>query len=511
MAVDDQEANLIALQAALKDSSYRLVTATSGAEALEHVRTYEFAAILLDIQMPNLDGFETAQLIRRIERGRHTPIIFLTAIFNDEKFVERGYEVGAVDYIYKPVNVSVLKAKLEVFAELFRKTKEIEFYSKAARLRERLDRDRRIAEIQEQNQKQYQDLVEGIRNGIVWTANAESLRYSFVSPHAETILGYPLRRWLDDSAFIWSRVHEEDRELVDSALRTARETGEDVEFQKRMIRSDGECLWFNTTVRCAETDRGKELRGLCIDVTRLKETETSLREMLKMRDEFLSIASHELKTPLTPLQLQVQAVERLFNQGRIDKVPRETLSQLFQTSTAQVSILVRLVDQLLDVSRITSGKLSLVKDRVDLAEIVSNVVRLFMDELLSKSVEVRLDIPGPLFGTWDCSRLEQVVMNLLNNAIKYGEGKPIQITVEQVGDQAVLEVADDGIGIAPADQKRIFERFERAVPPQSFSGLGLGLYITRQLVELHGGRITVQSDPRSGTRFTVVLPIDAEA
>jgi PAS domain S-box-containing protein len=508
LAVDDQPENLIALNAALRHSSYRLITAESGAEALTKVLKYEFAAILMDIQMPEMDGFETARQIRSHEKVRHTPIIFLTAFGNDEHHIKRGYEAGAVDYLYKPLNVSILKAKLEVFAELFRKTKELEYQANLWRSRDRMDKDRQIAQLKQDTQKQYRDLVEGIRNGIVWTADAETLNFSFVSPHAEMIMGYPLSRWLDDSAFIWDRVHDDDQELLRVAIEDAKESRADVEVEHRMARADGTWLWFNTNIRFSNSARGLELRGLCVDVSRLKETEKSLRDMLKMRDEFLSIASHELKTPLTPLQLQVESFLRLFKQGRLKSVPDHILEQLLGTSHAQVSIMSRLVDQLLDVSRITSGKLQLTRGQTDLVGCVQDVVQMFKDELSTKDIEIRLDLPEHLYGFWDQSRLEQIVMNLLNNAIKYGEGNPIKIAVKwERKDRASLIVEDSGIGISSLDHVRIFERFERAVSPSNFSGLGLGLYITKRLVDLHGGKISIDSEVGRGTIFRIDLPL----
>lgn len=508
LAVDDQPANLIALEAALKGCSYRLMTATSGEEAVAKAFAYEYAAILLDIQMPELDGFETAQLIRSFERGRHTPIIFLTALSNDDKYIEKGYEVGAVDYIYKPINVSILKAKLEVFAELFRKSKELEFHSSQSRRRERDENEKQIAEIKRDTQEQYRDLVEGIRNGIVWTAEAESLRFKFVSPQAEAILGYSISRWLDDSQFIWNRIPAEDRERLIAAIEKAKETNTNVEVEHRKMRADGTTLWFNTNLRCTFRQGATEIRGLCVDVTRLKETEKSLRDMVKMRDEFLSIASHELKTPLTPLQLQMESFIRLFSQGRLDKVPIDILTNMLETSSAQVSILSRLVDQLLDVSRITAGKLQLDRSQTDLVACVREVLSMFHEDLATKGIEVVTHLPDHIFGLWDQSRLVQIVMNLVNNAIKYGNGTPIEIEASWPSrDFVSLRVSDSGIGIPQVDQARIFDRYERAVSPSNFSGLGLGLYITKQLVELHGGTIDVESKTDRGTTFTVTLPI----
>jgi PAS domain S-box-containing protein len=507
LIVDDQPANLIALEAALSDCGYHLITATSGEEAIHHAGIYEFAAILLDVQMPHLNGFETATLIRSHEKSRATPIIFLTAIYQDELYVTKGYEAGAVDYLYKPLNIAMLKAKLNVFSQLFRQRRDIIFQSEVSHQFEQTNSDRKIAEIQRSTQQQYQDLVEGIRNGIVWSANADPFVFSFVSPQAETLLGHPLTRFLEGFGFLSTIIPSEDLVRLSRALEHAHRSGNDIEVEHRMMRADGLTLWFNSNVRITKSSHGLSFRGISTDVTKLKETEKSLREMIDVRDEFLWIASHELKTPLTPLQLQVEGFLRLFEQGRLRDVPEPILKQMLETSGAQVSILVKLVDQLLDVSRVTSGKFKLNIEDTDLVACVTNVAHLFQSDLITNGMNLKFEQPGPVFGRWDRTRIEQVVMNLVNNAIKYGKNHALEICIKKMPDSAVLTVKDFGIGIAKKDQGRIFGRFERAVSPSSFSGLGLGLFITREIVEQHHGKISVESEPACGALFTIELPL----
>ncbi|MES3038795.1 MAG: ATP-binding protein [Bdellovibrionota bacterium] len=507
LAVDDQMANLIALKAALKGCDYRLVTVSSGEEALLQVEENEFAAILMDVQMPNLNGFETASRIRQSAKAKHTPIIFLTAIYHDEHYVTKGYEAGAVDYIYKPLNVPMLKAKLEVFAELHRQRKEIEYQSELRKKFESQVHENKMAELKKNTQRQYQDLVEGIRNGIVWCTDVDTLKFTFVSSHAETILGFPISSWFKGKSFAINLIHEDDRHNVQKALDLARTEGIEVDLEHRMVGANGEVLWFQSNVRVAETANGKEFRGLSFDVTKLKNTENSLRDMLQVRDEFLSIASHELKTPLTPLQLQVEGFLRLFNQGRIKDVPEQVLKQMLETSGSQVAILSKLVDQLLDVSRISSGKIKLDLEPTDLVACVRDIAGLFREQLAEQNIPLIISHPKELTGNWDRLRIEQIVMNLVNNAIKYGAGKAVNIEIFKEGEVAVLKVRDNGIGIPKSDQHRIFGRFERAVSANSFSGLGLGLYITHEIVEIHQGKISVQSDLGQGAEFRVELPI----
>lgn len=231
----------------------------------------------------------------------------------------------------------------------------------------------------------------------------------------------------------------------------------------------------------------------------LERTERAVR----MRDDFLSVAAHELRTPLTTLQIELQALQRAVGQGRIT-LP-EAQSTKLARAQRQVITLVRLVEALLDVSRISAGRLELQPEETDLAEVVREVVSRFSEQLTIAGCMLELRVM-PASGRWDRLRLEQVVTNLLTNAMKFGRGRPIEISVEAETHAARLRVRDHGIGIDPAALGRIFDRFERAVSTRSYGGLGLGLYITRQIVAAHGGTIEVQSQPGQGATFTVTLP-----
>jgi PAS domain S-box-containing protein len=243
------------------------------------------------------------------------------------------------------------------------------------------------------------------------------------------------------------------------------------------------------------------------EVTQKKQTEEELRSAIQARDEFLSIASHELKPPLTSLSLQLQMLHRSVQLG--DKgLTTEKLEKSLALCERQSRRLADLLDELLDLTRIRLGRLRLVYEEVNLSQLASEMLEQIKAEFNEGERIVTIDAAPEAVGLWDRSRIEQVAINLFSNAFKYGEGRPIQISVRKNTEtqKLYLEVRDQGMGIAPQLQEKIFERFERAIGFANISGLGLGLYITRQIVEAHGGTIHVQSSPGQGSTFTVELP-----
>ena len=377
LIVDDRPENLLALQAALSDCGYKVIEANSGSEALEHVKHHDFACVLMDVQMPFMDGFETARFMRRESRSRSTPIIFATAIHRTEEYEQLGYLSGAVDYLFKPINTTILRAKVSVFVELFLQAEEIR------------------------------------RKNI----------------------------------------------LLERAIEKAKENEQ-------------------------------------------------LKVALASRDEFLSMASHELKTPITPLSLQLETFIKLFESGATAAMIEPTrLLRMLKTSQGQVERLSRLISELLDVSKLTSQKLELNKSRFDLVKLTNKVITEYAEEIEKLGCRLTVNAEGELFGEWDAFRIEQVLINLLTNSMKYGCGKPIEIHLGSTAAGAVFSITDHGVGIAKEDHDRIFKRFERAVSGSNFSGLGLGLYISQQIVYLHKGLIRVESEKDEGARFIVELPL----
>jgi signal transduction histidine kinase len=310
-----------------------------------------------------VNGFELAQTMRSTERTKRIPIIFVSAAGRELDYAFHGYETGAVDFLYKPLDPHTVRSKVNVFVELFRQ------------------------------------------------------RVALQAAHAE------------------------------------------------------------------------------------------LERAVRMRDDFMSMVSHELRTPLNTLFLQAQLRRRLFEAPTPD-VAR--LKQIGERDQRQITSMIRLIDDMLDVSRMRTGRLAIVPQPCDLAALAARVVDSVAEQGHASGAPVRLEAPPHLPLVCDEFRLEQVLTNLLTNAFRYGGGRPVHVRVAAEDGTAVIAVSDGGVGIAPQDQERIFEQFERADDARQARGLGLGLYIARQIVQAHGGRIELRSAPGQGSTFTVRLPLVAQ-
>ncbi len=270
------------------------------------------------------------------------------------------------------------------------------------------------------------------------------------------------------------------------------------------VRSSDEHPYTKVDLALAQDLVGRA--ALAVENARLYQAEQTAKlgaeAAVGVRDSFLSIAGHELRSPVSALELQIELLTRMAQRGD----GSERLSAQLAKAAAAVGRLERLIGELLDVSRITTGHLSLEPERTDLAEVVRDVADELAESARRAGSVIRLEATGATFGVWDRLRLSQVTSNLLDNAIKYGRGQPIDVRLESDGESATMTVTDHGIGISAEDQARIFQRFERAVSEKHYGGLGLGLWIVRQIVEASGGTIAVRSTLGGGASFTVKLP-----
>jgi PAS domain S-box-containing protein len=340
---------------------------------------------------------------------------------------------------------------------------------------------------------------------LLWMAETDGLCTFF----NQTWLRFTGRTLEQEWGVGWAEgVHFEDFQRCMDTYLAAFNERRVFEMEYRLRRADGEFRWVldRGTPRYRPDGAFAGYIGSCVDITAHRAAEAELQQAVRVRDEFLSIASHELKTPLTSLQLQVEGLERLIARRAEQAFDPLRLATTVGAVTAQATRMAELVNVLLDVSRIASGRMEFELGEVDLAELARQAVERVRPSAITAGCELSLSLDGPVRGVWDQLRLEQVLVNLLSNAIKYGAGQPIHVEARADDGYARLTVTDHGIGISVADQTRLFRRFERAVSARNYGGLGLGLWICRQTVEGMGGRIDLMSTPGQGATFTVELP-----
>jgi signal transduction histidine kinase/DNA-binding response OmpR family regulator len=548
LAVDDLPEKLLAMELILQQPGVQVVQARSGREALRRLLERDFAVVLLDVNMPDIDGFETVRLIRQRNRTRHTPIIFVTA-FADEMHTARGYSLGAVDYILSPVNPEVLRTKVGVFVDLYRKNEQAK---RQAEERVSLAREQAARAAAEEVTRRSLFLAEAstkLANSLDFEATRSSILGLVVPALADlaavTLGGEHAHPWHTKLAWVSpgdGTIHTgsfDSTEGSDNELRTAvrgvLESGKPLVLdslvvsyppENKQLPTDqflrtafaipliarGRILGALTLARGASgqqfspTDRAlaEDLAGraaVALDNARLYR---EVQEADRQKNEFLAMLAHELRNPLAPVRNAVQVLLSEGTSPRQQQWSKEVIAR-------QVQQMVRMVDDLLDVSRITRGKITLRTEAVDLAAVVADAVETSRPVIDQRRQELTVSLPSePVRAEGDATRLAQVVANLLNNAAKYTEeGGRIWLSMERAAGEVIVRIRDTGMGIAPEMLSRIFEPFAQADRSldRSQGGLGIGLTLARRLIELHGGRISAHSNgPGTGSEFVVYLP-----
>ena len=500
LLVDDQRHNLLALESILDDGELNLVTAGSGIEALRHLLEHDFAVILLDVQMPEMDGFDTATLIRQRDKSRDTPIIFLTALSRSETNVFRGYELGAVDYIFKPFHPEILKSKVAVFVELFSRREAIKRQAQE------------LARLSRQNELILNSAVEG-----VFGVNLEGMS-TFVNPAAARMVG--VRPSEAAGVDIHDLLHPKlpgvatcDQETCDLLAALHGDKHRD-QVEETFFRRDGTSFPVEFCASPMYDDETHELLGSVItfrDVTekRAAENERRYREaeaQNRAKDNFLATLSHELRTPMTSILGWVQFL-------RNGEYTQEELEEALRMIENSARLQKHLIDDMLDVSRIILGKFQVELRPTRLSEVAAAAVTTARPAAQQRDVILTSEIqPTEDLVDADSHRLQQVIGNILANAIKFTEpGKSVDLKLERADGHMQIVVTDQGEGIDPAFLPYVFDRLRQGDSGNKRSGLGLGLAIARHIVDLHHGEIRAESEGLGkGARFIVRLPLLAE-
>jgi signal transduction histidine kinase/DNA-binding response OmpR family regulator len=568
LMVDDSPTNLLALESILRGPDRNLIPISSGKDALRYLLDNEAAVVLLDVYMPGIDGLETAQLIRGRERSRDTPIIFLTANSTGVRHLSRGYSLGAVDYIVKPVEPEILRSKVNVFVDLFKKNREIR--RQAQLLQEKNE------EIESTNLQRLKLLIE-LGHELVAEHDPQQVLASFCRSsrrlvQAETAAVGLLDQTRKVFAYYLSNSVEEcsmcepppalqqalDRVVVEqrpmrlsegekcASGETALEMPESF-LGAPVLSASGVCGWvyllnkidgddfteaderlaanLATQVGVAYenarlyTEAQRHATELGLEMAVRKQAEEERAKMLvreqaaraeaelanRTKDEFLATLSHELRTPLTA----ILGWSHIVRQNKLDN---GQLGRALETIERNAHAQSRLIDDLLDVSRIISGKLQIDLRVVDLATVIEAAMDAVRPVAEAKEIEFQIDLGPRAFPVMgDPNRLQQIFWNLFSNAVKFTPKKGrVSVRISTVNAHAHISVTDTGIGIKSEFLPYIFDRFRQAdgSTTRSQGGLGLGLAIVRHLTDLHNGIVQVQSDGHGcGSTFTIILPI----
>jgi len=512
LVVDDDPRNLLAMQQVLADLDADVVLARSGAEALRRVLDQDFAAILLDVHMPEMDGYETAELIRRRERSRHVPIIFLTAINKDEVHIFRGYEAGAVDYMFKPVEPAILRSKVAVFTELQRKTLEVKRQAeqKQRLLAEnlRVHTEKLLAEQALRRSEERQGVIVRSLPIVLYTAAADGASFRYLSANAAAVLGFPAERFLAEPGFWESRLHPGDRGRV-LAQRASGADGDAAMIEYRWQGADGAwrvLLDHSVPVRDA---RGLpcERSGTILDVTETRELQTQLAHAQRMETvgQLTGGIAHDFNNML---MVVIGSLERLSGMIPAEEKAQRRLDMALQASL-RCSDLTR---RLLSFAR----RQQLHPEPVDLNALVRGMGE-FMGRTLGSGVELVIETAD---GAWpaivDRSQAESALLNLVINARDAMDGGgrlTLRIAnvpagtsglAELAGDSVLLCVSDTGCGMPPEVLERAFEPF--FTTKDVGKGTGLGLSMIHGFVKQSGGAIRVESTVGLGTTFHLYLP-----
>src|SRR5262245_12019516 len=510
LIVDDQARNLDVLEAMLEPTGWGVVRAQTADEALLRLLRDEFAAIVLDIRMPDMNGIELARLIKQRKRTEHVPILFLTAHLSDEADVLKGYGVGAVDYLSKPINADILRSKVGVFVEVFRKTRALAILNEALqaevaerqRAEEALHHSNQALEVRVQERTAaLSRALEGARENeerlrmAVEVAQVAAWEWNLATGHMtwsadpEALFGFPPGSFGADRR-IFRALHPEDRALVDHAIGRSFDTGT-YEAEYRVVRPDGVVVWITERGRIVHGENGEAERmvGISRDISRSRQAESDRERLLvsaraardeaerqsRLKDEFLATLSHELRTPLN----MILGWTDILISGKPVRDARSTLEIIQRNAQLQA----KLIDDLLDMNRLISGNLQLEIAPVDVGAALQHAMQGLQPAADAKGVRLltEVDVPAGTIAA-DARRLQQVFWNLVHNSIKFtSSGGSVRVEVKVHEARLEIQVKDDGQGISQSFLPHVFERFrqEDSSATRESAGLGIGLSIAK--------------------------------
>lgn len=539
LIVDDEPRNLNALEVMLEACDCTLVRAESADEALLAMLRHDFAAMILDIRMPGMGGIELANLVKQRRRTQHVPMLFLTAHLVDDDDVLRGYGVGAVDYLSKPINADILRSKVGVFIELFRKTRALSTLNEALQqqIAERRGAQEALERVNEELEQRVADRTgalllahRGVRENeerlrmamdvaqiAAWELDIESGHMTW-STDPEALFGFPAGAF-GDTLRMTSAVHPEDEARFSAAVRAAISGGTTYECEYRAVRPDGHVVWITERGRALQRQDGamEKLVGVSRDVSvehraeqereRLLVSERRARDeaerQSRIKDEFLATLSHELRTPMNAILGWLN----MLTSGELEGDTSKALTVIQRNAELQA----KLIDDLLEMNKLTSGDVRLDVSILDLRAIAEASLQALRPAADAKSVHLSgaldEDVPAAL---GDARRIQQIVWNLLHNAVKFTpSGGRVELSVTPAEECVCVVVRDSGLGIAADFLPHVFDRFRQADPSATRGawGLGIGLSIAKHLAELHGGSIDAASPGAGqGATFTLQLP-----
>jgi PAS domain S-box-containing protein len=500
LMVDDQPAKLLSYEVILSDLGENLIKAGSGREALEHLLKTDVAVVLMDVSMPEIDGFELAEIIHQHPRYQKTAIIFISAVHLTDLDRLKGYERGAVDYISVPVVPEVLRAKVSVFAELYRKTQQLERLNREleARVAERTAELEASTARLRASEELFRAIFENAGIGIsVLNQNARLLQ---VNPTMEEMFGYSEGEMRDME--VTALTHPDD---VKSDMDAFQEVGagrlDRYQVEKRYYRNGGQLLWGRFTGTSIKDAAGQPqgVIGMLEDITERKQAEDTLRQANEELSQFAYIVSHDLQEPLRTVRLYAQLLARRYG-AQWDGEARAFVDQVV-TGTGRMSALLQ--DLLAYLHAGAESEAACVP--VDCEAVVARALTHLRTAIDASGAIITQDpLPKVL---WQEAPLLHLFQNLLSNALKYRREVPprVHIAARRLPGAWLFSVQDNGIGIEPQYVEQIFRVFKR-LHGSTFPGTGIGLAICQKIVERAGGRIWVESVPGQGATFCFTIP-----